>query len=282
MYLEIGPAGLLINARKGGMQYEPDKSGLEQCVRGILRDISEYLPVLKQRAWKIVNTSHLSEAARRMTEAVKLVDEKTLTPMAAVAGTVADLVKEYLGPSGLDFISINNGGDLSVFNLGGGTLRIGIGDISTGKRTPCVVRIEGLDDFGMATSGLGGRSLTLGLADIVTVIGRTGAVADAAATYICNLTNAGSDTITRKKASDIDPDTDIPEEHVTVATGELDGRAVAEALGRGLEAARGLKESKVIDEAVIILKGSRVTTIDDNKYITLEVQDGDQENSYHC
>lgn len=275
MYIEIGPASLVITGEKDGKPFSFIRQEVEDLVAGILREIGECLPVLRQKAYRIRNVSRLPEVAKRMTQAATMVDEATLTPMAAVAGAVADMVKEHFQMEGLDLLTVNNGGDLSIFNRTGRPLKVGIGDIVTGKATPCVMTIEGIHDFGMATSGFGGRSLTLGLADIVTAVGKTAAIADAAATYICNHTNAESPSVIRKKASLVDPETDIPGEEVTVSVGALSPQLVADALEAGLAAAQALKERNIIDDAALALKGTIVTTINvNNKNITLEVHDG--------
>jgi len=283
MYIEVGPASLVIRGEKDGKACAFPKREVEDLVAGILRNIRECLPVLRQRAHRIRNVSALPEVAKRMIAAAKLVDEATLTPMAAVAGTVADLVKEHFAARGLDLLMVNNGGDLSILNATGRTLAVGIGDIITGKVTPYVVRLENMRDLGMATSGFGGRSLTLGIADTVTAIAGTGAIADAAATYICNRTTVEADGIVRRRAALIDPGTDIPDEDVTVEVGPLPDALIREALQRGLETARALKDRNIIDYAVMVVKGNIATTDPgkDQKNITLEVQDGNQEDRHH-
>jgi hypothetical protein len=50
---------------------------------------------------------------------------------------------------------------------------------------------------------------------------------------------------------------------------------MTKALENGLYRACNLKELNVISDAVIVLKGDTVTTIDEEKNIKLEVQDGD-------
>ena len=277
MYIEIGPAGISVSGERDGLPYEFEKAKLEETVKDILEGIKECLPILKQRAYRIKNTAHLPDVAKKMVHAVKMVDEATLTPMAAVAGAVADAVKEHFKGMGLDFISVNNGGDISIFNKDGRPLRIGLGDINKNRATPCTLRIKGLNDHGVASSGFGGRSFTLGLADIVTVVGSTGALADAAATFICNHTDAETDKVARKAAYEIDPLTDIPDELVTVSIGELDKEIIAKALENGLRTSYQLKESKIIYDAVIMLKGEVVTTINGDKHISMEVQNGNQE-----
>jgi ApbE superfamily uncharacterized protein (UPF0280 family) len=209
-----------------------------------------------------------------MIEAVKVIDESSLTPMAAVAGSVSDALKQFLKSEGLDLVSVNNGGDISIFNKKGRSLKIDIGDIHTGKSSPYMLNIKQFTDYGLATSGFGGRSFTLGLADSVTVIAATGAIADAAATFICNCTNTESEQVTRKKASEIDPLTDIPDDNVTVKIGQLYERDILKALDNGLIKATNIKKQKTIYDAIIKLQGHMVTTINGDNPIILEVHNG--------
>src|SRR5512146_1545092 len=116
MFIEVGPATMMITGEKDGGPYPTDAAELKAFVAHVLSQVREALPVLRQKAFRIRKTAYLPEPARRMIEAVKAVDEATLTPMAAVAGVVADLVKEYLARREPEFISVNNGGDISVSN----------------------------------------------------------------------------------------------------------------------------------------------------------------------
>jgi len=274
MFLEIGPTSLVIIGEMDGKPYEFQKELLVEKVNSLLAEIREFLPVLKQKAYKIKNTKHMPDVPKKMVEAVKTIDEASLTPMAAVAGSVADGIKEFLRNEGLDLVSVNNGGDISIFNKKAKGLKIDIGDIHTGESSPYLLNIEQLIDFGLATSGFGGRSFTLGLADIVTVIAATGAVADAATTFICNCTNTESEQITRKKASEIDPLTDIPDDNVTFKIGQLYKHDILKALDNGLGIAANLKYKKHIYDATIKLQGHMVTTIKGDNPIKLEVRNG--------
>jgi hypothetical protein len=274
MFLEIGPASLVIIGEKDGKPNVFDKEKLVEKVNSILGEIREYLPVLKQKAYKIINTKHMPDVPRKMVEAVKAIDEASLTPMAAVAGSVADAIKDFLKNECPDLVSINNGGDISIFNRKGRGLKIDIGDIHTGESSPYMLNIEQLIDYGLATSGFGGRSFTLGLADSVTVIAATGAVADAAATFICNYTNTESDKVIRQKASEIDPLTDIPDDNVTIRINQLNKNDILQALVNGLNIAANIKKQKHIYDAVIKLHGHMVTTINGDNPIKLEVQNG--------
>jgi ApbE superfamily uncharacterized protein (UPF0280 family) len=274
VFIEIGPASLVVSGEKDGILYAFDRCKLEEKIRSILGQIREHLPVLKQKAYRIKNTKHMPDVPKKMVEAVKAIDEASLTPMAAVAGSVSDALKEFLKSEGLDLVSVNNGGDISIFNKKGRCLRIDIGDIHTGESSPYMLNIEQLIDYGLATSGFGGRSFTLGLADIVTVVAATGAVADAAATFICNCTNTESDQVVRQKASEIEPLTDIPDDNVTIRIGQLNYIDILNALDNGLCIAANIKYQKQIFDAIIKLQGHMVTTINGDNPIKLEVQNG--------
>lgn len=274
MFLEIGPASLVVIGEKDGKPLEFEKERLVRRVNSILSDIREFLPVLKQKAYKIKNTKHMPYVPRKMVEAVKAIDEASLTPMAAVAGSLADALKEFLKNEGLDFVSVNNGGDISIFNKKGRGLKIDIGDIHTGESSPYILNVEQLTNYGLATSGFGGRSFTLGLADSVTVIASTAAVADAAATFICNCTNTESEQVVRQKALDVDPSTDIPDDNVTISIGQLNYIDILNSLDNGLGIAANKIKLKHIYDAVIKLQGHMVTTINGDSPIKLEVHNG--------
>jgi ApbE superfamily uncharacterized protein (UPF0280 family) len=175
---------------------------------------------------------------------------------------------------GLDSISVNNGGDISIFNRTGKGMKVGIGDILTDNAPRYTLNITGFTNYGLATSGFGGRSFTLGLADSVTVIAPTGAVADAAATFICNNTSVNTAHVLRKKACEIDPLTDIPDEYVTTEIKYLTEDVIRDSLEKGLQLASHLKLDRHIYDAIIKLKERIVTTIHGDYPITLEVQNG--------
>ncbi len=277
MHIEVGPASIAITGEKEGQIFVFDEGELNECVMGVLSEVREVLPVLRQRAYKIRKTTYMPEVAKRMVEAVKRVDEATLTPMAAVAGAVADTIRDRLQEKTLDFISVNNGGDISILNYRDKPVRIGIGDIGGSVLTRYVLTIKDLAEYGIATSGFGGRSLTLGVADSVTVLAGTGAIADAAATFICNRTNVESAAIVRQRASEVDPLSDIGEERVTVKVGDLTRDLIRAALQGGLDAGETLKARGIVLETVILLRGAWATTFRRRDRTFMEVEYGDQE-----
>jgi len=282
MFVEVGPASIVVSVEKGMKAFAIDEQELRGYLIEILSEVREALPVLRQKAYKIRKTAYLPEVAKRMVEAAKMVDEATLTPMAAVAGAVADAVKDRLKRKSLDFISVNNGGDIAILNNRGEHARIGIGDIQKNKPTQYIMTVKGLKEFGVATSGFGGRSLTLGVADSATVLARSGAIADAAATFICNKTSVESHCVVKRRASEIDPLSDIAEEWVTVKVGDLNSNLVKAALQGGLDAGEWLKQKGIISDAVILLQGKAVTTLQGKDNTCMEVEYGDQKNGNDC
>jgi hypothetical protein len=108
------------------------------------------------------------------------------------------------------------------------------------------------------------------------------ALADAAATLIANRTNVEATGVVRRRARELDPLTDIPDELVTVERGCLDAEAVMAAVRNGREEAARLKSAGVIRDAVIILKGRVMHTIDDKSTTKLEVSHGSEENCHRC
>jgi len=108
---------------------------------------------------------------------------------------------------------------------------------------------------GIATSGLGGRSFTKGIASAATVLAGTASFSDAAATVIGNSTNVKDSRIKRSLAETIYPDTDIAGEWVTVEVGELSWEIIEEALQRGLSKADSICRKGLIKGALVAVKG---------------------------
>src|SRR5690606_24078558 len=95
---------------------------------------------------------------------------------------------------------------------------------------------------GIATSGWRGRSHSLGIADAVTVLARSAAEADAAATIIANAVDLpGHKAVKRRPAHELSPDSDLGERLVTMEVGALSVSDVALALDAGLAVADGLR-----------------------------------------
>ena len=176
------------------------------------------------------------DVARRMLAAVRPHRDRAVTPMAAVAGAVADHVLDaMLGAGAPARAYVNNGGDVALHVASGETLRVGVrGDVAGGV-TPSDVRVDARSGVGgVATSGWRGRSHSLGIADAVTVLARTAAAADAAATLIANAIDLpGSPRVRRVPARELAPDSDLGARAVTVDVAALTASERARALEAG-------------------------------------------------
>jgi uncharacterized protein len=198
--------------------------------------------------------------ARRMLAACRPYAGVFITPMAAVAGAVADeLMSHMTAAAPLQRAFVNNGGDIAVHVAAGHALDIGVaGDFSRGSAPVLhgTLRVDaGSGVGGIATSGAGGRSFSLGIADAVTVLARYAAGADAAATLVANAVNVDSAAVVRRPARDLDPDSDLGERAVTVSVGALTRSEVDAALTQGLACARQFHARGLIMDAALMLAG---------------------------
>jgi len=187
-----------------------------------------------------------------------------VTPMAAVAGSVADeLMMVMRAAAPIERAYVNDGGDMAVFCAPGQVLDIAIaGDFTLGPMPARsgTIRISHGDGVGgIATSGARGRSFSLGIADSVTVLARDAATADAAATLIGNAVDCDDPAIERRPAKELDPDSDLARFLVTVHVGRLPREKTAAALAAGLARARDYRARGLIIDAALTLQGETVT-----------------------
>ncbi len=164
-----------------------------------------------------------------------------VTAMAAVAGAVADelLAAMRAAAPALRRAYVNDGGDIAVFAAPGESLDIGLVALADASREATLRITPESGIGGVATSGRAGRSLSLGIADAVTVLARDAATADAAATLLANAVDLDSPAIRRAPATALDPDSDLGTRLVTTSVGPLAAAEIAAAL----ESGRGLAES---------------------------------------
>jgi hypothetical protein len=139
--------------------------------------------------------------------------------------------------------------------------RVGVKTEIDAKHPAYLITIDSTMGIGgVATSGLGGRSFTKGIASAATVLSQTASLSDAAATVIGNFTNAEDPNIVRSLAEKIYPDTDIAGEWVTIRAGKLSQEKIGEALNRGLSKAYSIRRKGLINGALIALQGEVVWT----------------------
>jgi hypothetical protein len=211
----------------------------------------------------------LPDAVRRMIEATKKMEEPDLTPLAAVAGTASDVVADFISSKGGTKIIVDNGGDIAVRLREGEVARVGVKTEIDAKQPNYLISIDSTMGIGgVATSGLGGRSLTKGIASAATVLSKTASFSDAAATVIGNFTRVEDPNILRTLAEKIYPDTDISGEWVTIRAGELPQEKIKEALDKGLSKAYGICQKGLINGALIALQGKVVWTDSLNSLLT--------------
>jgi ApbE superfamily uncharacterized protein (UPF0280 family) len=259
LHLHHGPIDLIIEAF--AREQERQRAYLQAAARfeTILGELVAELPRLRQPAGHCPR-AFASSTACRMERAVTPYAERFITPMAAVAGAVADeIMAALLRGRSLTRAYVNNGGDIALHLTPGEkfTLAIAHADNSAAGR----IAVDYADDVcGIATSGRHGRSFSLGIADAVTVLAADGAGADGAATIIANAVDLPAHpAIVRQPASERDPDSDLGNHAVTVAVGPLAEAEVSSALERGMCEARALRAKGLIVSAALFLDGqSRV------------------------
>lgn len=249
LHLQHGPIDLIIGA-------EGDRSTAFRAAfarfRTVLEELVSELPLLRQE----VGAMPQGSTARRMTRAALPHAPVFVTPMAAVAGAVAEEVLAAMtAATSLRRAYVNNGGDIAFHLAEGERFRMAI----AGLDGAALGRVDvGHADAarGIATSGQGGRSLSFGIADAVTVLARSAAEADVAATLIANAVDLpGHPAITRAPANSLHPDSDLGARLVVTQVAHLSPSETAAALDRGAEAARSILDRGLALSAALFLHG---------------------------
>ena len=228
----------------------------------VLRELVLELDLLKL-PWKIQSPVPKGKIAQRMFYAVSDLDV-FVTPMAAVAGAVADEILDAMRKTVeksdyyLDNVKrmyVNNGGDLSFWLKSGSSFSIGIIDnIETPELNTKVSLHHESPVRGIATSGWRGRSQSLGIADAVTVLAKSAVEADVAATLIANDVNIEYPGIEKRPASELKDDSDLGSMPVTVDVPSLPDFMVSEALNKGAKTARKFINMGIIETAYLSLQ----------------------------
>ena len=195
--------------------------------------------------------------ARRMGAATAPYASEFITPMAAVAGSVAqEIVTFFTAEPGVRKAYVSNGGDIALHLRPGESLGVGLVANAYAPALNGEVKVEAASGIrGVATSGWRGRSFSLGVADSVTVLAATAAQADAAATMIANAVNVQHDNIERAPANTLKDDTDLGARLVTVNVGALPPALRAQALDAGARAAQSYLARGLVIGAALALQG---------------------------
>jgi ApbE superfamily uncharacterized protein (UPF0280 family) len=264
VHMQHGPIDLVLRAWGGESEVEAAYRAAAIRFQTILDELVSELPELRTPMTARPDVS--LPTARRMCAACAPFEGFFITPMAAVAGAVADeILAAMLGAARLRRAFVNDGGDVAVHMSPGESLTVGVvGDFSRST-----IPVESAELFlnaempvrGIATSGAQGRSFSLGIADSVTVLAGTAAAADAAASLVANAVNLDHPRVVRRPARDLDPDSDLGDRLVTVLVPPLSAVEIDLALDKGVALARSFRDRGLIVDAALTLQG-RTTTLD--------------------
>jgi ApbE superfamily uncharacterized protein (UPF0280 family) len=263
-HLQHGPIDLLVEVDAPAAVRDRCIAECWAAVQDILPRLVTELAALRRPAWD--RAALQGPVARRMALACEpYAEELFITPMAAVAGSVADELIGVFHRADVSRAFINNGGDIALHLAPGASYQVGVwsrverlpGESPSGEDLDGRFLVDAaMPVRGVATSGWRGRSFSLGVADSVTVLAASAAAADAAATLIANAVNCDAPGIARAPASQLKDDSDLGDRLVTVEVPALPPAVIAAALARGRLAAERWRDRGLIHCAALFLQGS--------------------------
>ena len=253
-----GPAGeaaVALAHEQAWMRFEP-----------LLAELMAEWPVLRLPVQAAAPCPLQGDVAWRMWQAcAPWADQTYITPMAAVAGSVAQELLACYVRAGVARAWVNNGGDIALHLAPGQSVRVGLyADLARLQVHELMqgLNLDGAFEVthpmpvrGVATSGWRGRSFSLGIADSVTVLAATAAQADAAASIIANAVNVAHPAIVRQPASSLRDMTDLGDLQVTVDVPSLPVEWVQRALQAGWQRARECQSQGLIAAAALVCQG---------------------------
>jgi len=267
LHLQHGPIDLVVeawgDAREVAAAYRQAAMAFTDVLPGLVRELPLLRSPLSREAGEGRGGGFHGPIAQRMHIACMPHAADFITPMAAVAGAVADhVLAAMLAGRDLAKAYVNDGGDIALHLSRGEKLSCGVvGNLRAPALDGTVILtsdmpVRGIATSGAATKGSGGRSFSFGIADAVTVLAESAAAADAAATIIANEVDLpGHPAIRRVPASEIDPDSDLGDRLVTLNVGKLFESDIRAALQAGMAKAETLRHAGLIFGAVLLLRG---------------------------
>lgn len=255
LHLNHGPIDLIVEAfgARDEIQqaYQQARTRFPDILPGLVGELEQLRRPVGTRGWTPDGL-----VAGRMTEACGPYHDTFVTPMAAVAGSVADeMLMVLIAGRELERAYVNNGGDIAFHLSPGTSLTAGlVGDYHLPSIDGTCALTYDMPVRGIATSGWKGRSHSLGIADSVTVLAVNAAAADVAATLIANAVTVDHPSIDRIPARELDPDSDLGERLVTIDVGDLNQEAIQSALHGGVGRAEDLVRGGHISAAVLVLQ----------------------------
>jgi hypothetical protein len=257
LHLQHGPIDLIIEANGDAKEISIAYDAMAKRFETVLDELVLELKSLRQEVSVADNAK--SPIAKRMIIAALKFNDEFVTPMAAVAGSVADEIVEIgWTSSSLKKLYVNNGGDIA-FRVGSGE-QVVVGVTKSVIDPTLIGRLHfsaNSNVHGVATSGFGGRSRTFGIADAVTVVSSCAAAADVAATLIANHVSLGDHPQVKVIAANlIDESSDLGDRLVTSSVGNLTKQEIETALDKGEHRANELYAKQLISGAFLALRGS--------------------------
>ena len=280
-HFQHGPIDLVISADGDAAALASAHAAAWQRFEQVLPELVQELPLLRQAvSSKATDCPLKGPVARRMWQACRPFAMDFITPMAAVAGSVAqEIIACYQRP-GIARAWVNNGGDIAMHLTPGQSLKVGLyADIARldVAQLQDQLLLDGqfsveaaMPVRGVATSGWRGRSFSMGIADSVTVLARTAAQADAAATVIANAVNVDDARVQRAPAASLKDDSDLGQRLVTIGVPPLPPALVLQALQAGLATARALQSEGLIDSALLVCQQQALQTSENAPSETLQ------------
>ena len=280
-HFQHGPIDLVISADGDAAALASAHAAAWQRFEQVLPELVQELPLLRQAvSSKATDCPLKGPVARRMWQACRPYAMDFITPMAAVAGSVAqEIIACYQRP-GIARAWVNNGGDIAMHLTPGQSLMVGLyADIARldVAQLQDQLLLDGqfsveaaMPVRGVATSGWRGRSFSMGIADSVTVLARTAAQADAAATVIANAVNVNDARVQRAPAASLKDDSDLGQRLVTTGVPPLAPALVLQALQAGLATARALQNEGLIDSALLVCQQQALQTSENAPSETLQ------------
>ena len=268
LHLHHGPIDLVIEAWGDAREVECAYEQAWQRFDDVLPTLVSELALLRAPLSEPYPLAR-GPIARRMVAACWPHRAVFITPMAAVAGAVADeMLAALIAGRALAKACVNDGGDIALHIGEGHRLDAGIASDPQRPQLAAGVWIDSLSPIrGIATSGWRGRSQSLGVADAVTILARNAAAADAAATLVANSVNAEHAAIRRLPAREVKHDSDLGDQLVTVNVDALPASVIATALESGCATANSLLDAGLIEAAYLSLQNeTRVVARTQNEW----------------
>lgn len=277
LHLQDGPIDLIVEAF--GAAGEVDRAYQAACARfvTVLDELCSELKFLRRECCHETEWPYGSVARRMVAAVMPYASECFITPMAAVAGAVAEeILATMVHAAKLARAYVNDGGDIALYLTGAEKFVVGMVERPDHPSLFGTLTIAA-DNLvrGIATSGWRGRSFSFGIADAVTVLADRAAAADAAATIIANTVDLpGHPAIVRVPACELAPDSDLGARLVTQAVGSLTHAEVNQALAMGMQTAERLRRMGLIRAAALNLcRETRLVGADREAHLSSEVHE---------